>query len=335
MLIIKDDSQMGQDDYLRDIVEVNSKANDDIQRKRREDAKAPDILFMDLAQKDVAISVTDGAVSQPDCCIQKDIVAQSDESIETEKFSCSINYAKRHKLKVTFIVLVVIGAGMLLAAYLLGAFDAASLLCGKEDPRHKWSDRYDIWPQVYSQNGPGISSWEYKVNCGSDNCFLSDLTAVNVTTPANEVISLDRDFYTNTFSGEVTRRWVKYGPSDGDFPWAGDYLFEYFKANKLELETRLPFCGVPLPLPQDVSWTRSGSDLHVQWAEPPSSVGFIKVLVFDQVSVDSNVISVVYSKDSSGTVVVDAPLINGDSYSASVSFFWDDGYSYTWETIVW
>lgn len=48
-------SQMGQDDYLRDIVEASSKANDDIQRKRREDAKARDILFMDLAQKDVAI----------------------------------------------------------------------------------------------------------------------------------------------------------------------------------------------------------------------------------------------------------------------------------------
>jgi predicted transcriptional regulator len=48
-------SQMGKDDYLRDIVEASSKANDDIQRKKREDAKARDILFMDLAQKDVAI----------------------------------------------------------------------------------------------------------------------------------------------------------------------------------------------------------------------------------------------------------------------------------------
>jgi len=149
------------------------------------------------------------------------------------------------------------------------------------------------------------------VNCGSDSdCFLSDLTAVNVTTPANEVISLDRDFYTNPYSGEVTRRWVKYGPEeDGQFPLAGDYSFEYFKGEDLVLETTMPFCGVPLSLPQDVSWTRSGSDLDVQWAEPPSSVGFLKVLVFDQVSVDSNVISVVVSTDSTGYVVVDAPLI--------------------------
>ena len=326
MIMIKDDSQTGQHDYLRDIVEASSKTKDDILRKRREDSKA----------QYVAISVADGAVSQPECCIQKDIVAQSDESIKPEKFSCSINYAKRHKLKLTFIVLVVIGAALLLAAYLLGAFEAANILCGKVDQRHKWSDRYDIWPEVYSQNGPDISSWEYKVNCGSDNnCFLSDLTAVNVTTPANEVISLDRDFYTNTFSGEVTRRWVKYGPPDGDFPWTGDYLFEYFKGEQLVLETRFPFCGKPLPLPRDVYWTRSGSDLHIQWTEPPSSVGFIKVIVFDQVSVDSNVISVVVSKDSSGTVVVNAPLINGDPYSTSVAFFWDDGYSYTWETMVW
>ena len=38
-------------------------------------------------------SVTDGADSQPECCIQKDIEVQSDDSIKTEKFSCSINYA--------------------------------------------------------------------------------------------------------------------------------------------------------------------------------------------------------------------------------------------------
>ena len=119
---------------------------------------------------------------------------------------------KRNKCKLIFIVLVFIGAGMLLTAYLVGAFDNI-FLCGGLDPRQKWSRRYDIWPQVYSQNGPDFSSWEYKVNCGSDDgCFLSDLPAVNVITPANEVIPLDRDFNTNSFSGEVTRRWVKNGP---------------------------------------------------------------------------------------------------------------------------
>lgn len=97
----------------------------------------------------------------------------------------------------------------------------------------------------------------------------------------------------------------------------------------------MPFCGERLPLPQDVTWTRSGSDLYVQWAEPPSSVGWIKVLVFDEVSPYRNVISVEVSKSSTGTVVYDAPLIEGASYDASVSFFWDDGYSYTWETTVW
>ena len=258
--------------------------------------------------------------------------------------------------------LVVVGAGMLLAAYFVGAFSSgafsrarantntntntnssSSQLCGEVDPRHEWSDRYDIWPQVYSQNGPAISSWEYKVNCGpssssDDHCFLSDLSAVIVTTPANEVISLDRDFNTNPFSGEVTRRWVKYGPSSGTFPLSGEYTFEYFDGEQLVLATRLPFCGVPLPLPQDASWTRSGStrtvvpSKMVPWSEPPSSVGWIKVLVFDE---SGNVLSVVVSKSSSGTVFVDAPLIDGGSYSASVAFFWDDGYAYTWDTLVW
>jgi len=48
-------AQMGKDDYLRDIVEASSKASDDIQRKKREDAKKRDILFMELAKKDVEI----------------------------------------------------------------------------------------------------------------------------------------------------------------------------------------------------------------------------------------------------------------------------------------
>ena len=76
---------------------------------------------------------------------------------------------------------------------------------------------------------------EYKVNCGDASsheqaCFLSDLTSVVVTTPAGELIELEKDFNTNDFSGEVTRRWVLYGPEDGDLPLRGDYVFSYQRA---------------------------------------------------------------------------------------------------------
>jgi hypothetical protein len=88
------------------------------------------------------------------------------------------------------------------------------------------SNNNEIYPQVWSQHQdggaePDIRSWEYKVNCANgatshtDFCFLSDLSSVTVTDPNNNVIALDKDFNTNLFSGEVTRRWVKYGPSNG------------------------------------------------------------------------------------------------------------------------
>jgi len=56
---------------------------------------------------------------------------------------------------------------------------------------------HGIWPQVWSQHAPSIQSWEYKVNCGDASsheqaCFLSDLTSVVVTTPAGELIELEK-----------------------------------------------------------------------------------------------------------------------------------------------
>ena len=103
-------------------------------------------------------------------------------------------------------------------------------------PGRMHGDRpHGIWPQVWSQHASSIQSWEYKVNCGDASsheqaCFLSDLTSVVVTTPAGELIELEKDFNTNDFSGEVTRRWVLYGPEDGDLPLRGDYVFSYRRA---------------------------------------------------------------------------------------------------------
>ncbi|MEE8045753.1 MAG: hypothetical protein V3T49_02820, partial [Dehalococcoidia bacterium] len=87
---------------------------------------------------------------------------------------------------------------------------------------------HGIWPQVWSQHAPEVKSWEYKVNCGeasshTDPCFLSDLTSVVVSTPSGKLIELEKDFNTNEFSGEITRRWVLYGPDDGDLPEQGEY----------------------------------------------------------------------------------------------------------------
>ena len=67
---------------------------------------------------------------------------------------------------------------------------------------------YSIWPQVWSQNAPEVTSWEYKVNCGDaeshrNPCFLSDLSTVNVEAPDGVITELEIDFNTNAYSGEV------------------------------------------------------------------------------------------------------------------------------------
>ncbi len=114
-------------------------------------------------------------------------------------------------------------------------------------PGRTHGDRnHGIWPQVWSQHAPTIQSWEYKVNCGEasshiESCFLSDLTSVVVTTPSGEMIELEKDFYTNEFSGEVTRRWVLYGPADGNLPEKGDYVFSYSRGAELVYEQAIPY----------------------------------------------------------------------------------------------
>ena len=135
---------------------------------------------------------------------------------------------------------------------------------------------YGIWPQVWSQHAPGIQSWEYKVNCGEasgheEPCFLSDLTSVAVTTPSGDVIELEQDFNTNDYSGEITRRWVRYGPEDGDLPERGDYVFSYSRGPELLYEQAVAYESDVISYPTNVEWKRTGSDIVVNWT-PPSII---------------------------------------------------------------
>lgn len=141
-------------------------------------------------------------------------------------------------------------------------------------PDRMHGDRtYGIWPQGWSQHSPAVKSWEYKVNCGeasshTDPCFLSDLSSVRVTTPAGELIELGKDFNTNEFSGEITRRWVLYGPEDGNLPDQGDYVFSYNRGDELVYEQVIPYDSGVISYPTGVEWRRSGQDIVVTWNPP-------------------------------------------------------------------
>ena len=95
-------------------------------------------------------------------------------------------------------------------------------------------DKYKIFPEVWSQHSPYGQSYEFKVNCFGDykilnECFLWNIDEVKVISPNNTVYSLNKDFNINNYSGEITRRWVLYGPYNGSLPVAGNYTFQYLE----------------------------------------------------------------------------------------------------------
>ncbi len=195
---------------------------------------------------------------------------------------------------------------------------------------------HGIWPQVWSQHAPNVQSWEYKVNCGEasshiDHCFLSDMTSVAVTTPSGDVIELEKDFNTNEFSGEITRRWVLYGPADGDLPAKGDYVFSYSQGAELVYEQAIPYDSGVVSYPTEVEWKRDGRDIVVKW-NPPAEASkdmHYKALIWQVEDTPEVFISNVFNWDVDTAVLRDVPLIVGGRYSLNVAIYFDDGYAYS------
>ncbi|MBT3994352.1 MAG: hypothetical protein HOF01_00980 [Chloroflexi bacterium] len=204
-------------------------------------------------------------------------------------------------------------------------------------PGRTHGDRtHGIWPQVWSQHAPNVQSWEYKVNCGEasshiEPCFLSDMTSVAVTTPSGEVIDLEKDFNTNEFSGEITRRWVLYGPPDGDLPEKGDYVFSYSRGAELVYEQAIPYDSGVVSYPTGVEWKRDGRDIVVKW-NPPSEASkdmHYKALIWQVEDTPEVFISNVFDWDVDTAVLQDVPMIAGGKYSLNVALYFDDGYVYS------
>ena len=195
---------------------------------------------------------------------------------------------------------------------------------------------HGIWPQVWSQHAPSIQSWEYKVNCSpaashAEHCFLSDLTSVKVTTPSGELIELEKDFNTNGFSGEVTRRWVLYGPKSGDLPEKGDYVFSYSRGSELMYEQVVSYDSGVISYPTGIEWKRSAKDIVVNWNPPPeaSEEMHYKALIWQAEDTPEVFISDVFDWDADTAVLKDVPMIVGGKYSLNVAIYFDDGYAYS------
>jgi hypothetical protein len=131
----------------------------------------------------------------------------------------------------------------------------------------------DMYEEVWSQTSPIGTSFEYKVNCAGDPetlepCYLSDLSAVRVLTPDDASFELEKDFNINDYSGEVTRRWVLYGPQDGSPPASGEYTFEYLKAGEVVRPETIDYTQSQIAYPTNVEWQRKGDDIAVTWTPP-------------------------------------------------------------------
>ncbi len=191
----------------------------------------------------------------------------------------------------------------------------------------------DVFPEVWSMNGFDGKGYEYKVNCGGnydklEECFLFDLTRVVVTTPNGTRFELEKDFNINSYSGEVTRRWVLYGNPGGGLPLNGEYSFNYFKKGELVLEQKVDYKPEVIDFPRDVKWSFDGDDIIVSWSPPDGmKTGmWYKVLLFPE---NGQVISRVFEWDANTARMNDLPLKKGDKATLNVAAYFKGGYSYS------
>lgn len=196
------------------------------------------------------------------------------------------------------------------------------------------SPTVDIHAEVWTKNGYDGASYEYKVNCGSnyatlEECFLWDLTRVAVTAPSGQVYELAKDFNVNSYSGEITRRWVLYGPAGGGLPAAGTYTFSYEKNGTVVLTQILTYTPEVVDAPKNVTYVRDGDDLVIFWEAPAgiSSQMWYKPSV-DPPGNDRQIISQVEAWNQTSARLNDVPVGPGEQIEINVAVFFPGGYAY-------
>ena len=191
----------------------------------------------------------------------------------------------------------------------------------------------DIYPEVWSMNGYDGQGYEYKVNCGSDyvvleTCFLWNLTNVIVVSPNGTEFELNKDFNINNYSGEVTRRWVLYGPVGGGLALQGEYSFNYYINNELIFIQMVNYIPEIVDMPTNIKWNITGNNVSVNWRPPEGMKNgmWYKVLLFPE---NNQVISKIFEWDANNAVMEDVPLKDGDKFTLNVAAYFRGGYSYS------
>ncbi len=195
---------------------------------------------------------------------------------------------------------------------------------------------YKIYSEVWSQNSPYGASYEYKVNCAGEydkleTCFLYDLDEVIAIDPNSKYYNLKKDFNINSYSGEITRRWVLYGPSNGSLPKNGEYLFRFVKNGSLLFEEHVNYSRDIIDYPKKVQWQRRGNDLYVNWT-PPNGIDekiYYKVIIWEEYGTPDLFISNRFGWNQNEATLYNVSLINGGNYSLNVAVYFREGYAFS------
>lgn len=191
--------------------------------------------------------------------------------------------------------------------------------------------KQEVFPEVWSSNSPGGPTYEFKTNCFGDydaleTCFLFTVTRVVVVTPDLASFDLEKDFNVNAYSGEVTRRWVLYGPPGRGLPLPGEYWFLYYTGQDLRLRQTVTYAPEVVDYPRHVTWTKDGNDLVVRWTPPDGAKKgmWYKVLLFPH---RGDLISQVFDWDASSARLPSVPLNDGDTGDLNVAIFFRGGFA--------
>ncbi|MCW4048453.1 MAG: fibronectin type III domain-containing protein [Candidatus Bathyarchaeota archaeon] len=200
-----------------------------------------------------------------------------------------------------------------------------------------------MFPEVWSQSSPYGESYEFKVNDFQgdpdlESGFLITIDRVVVTDPLGREYELEKDFNINEYSGEVTKRFVLYGPEDGGLPVTGEYRFDFIKDGETVLTKHVDYTQSNLMYPTDVSWERRGSDIYVEWTPPPNvnKNNWYKVLIWSTGDTPSQFVSLRFDGDASSGLLEDVPFVEGGTYQLNVAVFSGVGYAYSeYHNFVW
>lgn len=197
-----------------------------------------------------------------------------------------------------------------------------------------------IYPEVWSQKSPAGESYEFKVNCGAfyeelETCFLWDLDLVKVTAPDGTEYELEKDFNINEYSGEVTRRWVLYGPEEAQLPQGGTYTFQYLRGGETIFSQRIEYTPSSISYPTNVEWERKGDDIYVSWAPPEGAKSnmWYKVIIKNEVGTPEIFVSDKFKWSASDATLKAVPFVDGGKYQLNVALFYPHGYAYSKYTI--